>query len=221
MSTKQSIRVYLADDHQLFRRGMLRLLESFPRVAEINEAANGKELLSLIRKSPPDVVLLDLRMPVMDGEEACQIIDQKFPQVKVIIITMEDSNLYVDRLIGLGAHGFLSKDSSSEEVENAIYSVVDFGFHYNELVKHALRNSFQQRPTESIVPIGRVQLTEREIEIISLTCEEFTMKQIADKLHISERTVHSHKANILEKIGVKNIAGLVKYAFHKGIVPLH
>jgi DNA-binding NarL/FixJ family response regulator len=215
MGKSSKIRLYVADDHILFRKGLIRLIQSFKRIREIQEAANGKELIKLIEQHPPDVVLVDLHMPVMGGDEVCSWVEKHYPDVKIVMLTMEDSEDYVQHLISLGAHAYVSKSAAPDEVEQAIYSVFDNDFFNNELVTQALRNF-----TRKVIRAKKdsINFTEREMEIIQFICEEFTMKEIANKLTLSESTVQNQRATILDKMGVKNTAGLVKYAFTKGLV---
>lgn len=215
MKRSSKIRVYLADDHMLFRKGLIRLIQSFKRVGEIREASNGKELIRMMAESPPDVALVDLHMPVMGGEEVCEWIEKNHPEVKVVMLTMEDAEEYIQHLISLGAHAYLSKGAPPEEVEKAIYAVVDKDFYHNDLVMRALRN-FTIKSTR--IRRDAPQFTRRELEIIRLICEEFTMKEIAGRLDLSESTVQNQRATIMDKMAVKNTAGLVKYAFTKGMI---
>lgn len=215
MKRSAKIKVYLADDHMLFRKGLIRLIQSFRRIGEIGEASNGRELIRMVEQSPPDVVLVDLHMPVMGGDEVCAWIEKNFPEVKVVMLTMEDAEEYIQKLISFGAHAYLSKGAPPEEVEKAIYAVVDKDFYHNELVMRALRN-FTIRVTR--FRRDAPQFTRRELEIIRLICEEFTMKEIAGRLDLSESTVQNQRAAIMDKMSVKNTAGLVKYAFTKGLI---
>lgn len=215
MKRASKIRVYLADDHMLFRKGLIRLIQSFRRVGEIRESSNGKELIRMVNEAPPDVVLVDLHMPVMGGEEVCEWLEKHHPGVKVVMLTMEDAEEYIQHLISLGAHAYLSKGAPPEEVEKAIYAVVDKDFYHNDLVMRALRN-YTIRTTR--IRRDMPQFTRREFEIIRLICEEFTMKEIAGRLELSESTVQNQRAAIMEKMSVKNTAGLVKYAFTKGLI---
>ena len=215
MKRVSKISVYLADDHTLFRKGLIRLIQSFKRVSVIKEASNGKELIKLVQTSPPDVILVDLHMPVMGGGEVCQWCEENYPDVKVIILTMEDAEEYVQQLISYGAHAYLSKSAPPDEVEKAISSVVDNDFYHNELVMSALRN-FTRTATK--IKKNAPQFTEGDIKIVKLICEEKTMREIAAFLNLSENTVQNHRVSIMEKMGVKNTAGLVKYAFTKGII---
>ena len=215
MKKSDGIRLYLADDHTLFRKGLIRLIQSFRRIDLIKEASNGSELIELVRKDPLDVIVVDLHMPVMGGDEVCKWIEANAPDVKVIMLTMEDSDEYVQQLISFGANAYLSKGASPDEVEKAIYSVVDHDFYHNDLVMTALRNFTRTdgRPRKELV-----QFTERETRIIQLICEEHTMKEIARQLELSENTVQNYRSAIMDKMGVKNTAGLVKFAVTKGLV---
>lgn len=209
------ITLYLADDHTLFRKGLIRLIQSFKRIDFIREAANGSELIQLIKEQPPDVVVVDLHMPVMGGDEVCRWVEENYPDVKVIMLTMEDSDEYVQQLIRLGANAYLSKGASPEEVEKAIYSVIDHDFYHNDLVMTALRNYTR---VDARIRKEPVQFTDREMHIIRLICEERTMREIARLLELSENTVQNYRSSIMDKMGVKNTAGLVKYAVIRGIV---
>src|SRR5688572_30546261 len=132
MSTK--LKVYIADDHTLFRKAMVNLLKTFPRVNEVKDAENGKELLTLIKYDVPDVAIVDLQMPVMDGSETCGQIIQKYPDVKLIILTMHDSEKYILHMMEMGVHAFLLKNTEPDELEKAIYAVAEKDFYHNELV---------------------------------------------------------------------------------------
>jgi DNA-binding NarL/FixJ family response regulator len=200
-----SINVYLADDHTLFRKGFIRLLQSFKRIGEIQEAANGKELIELVQKKLPDVVLLDIRMPVMDGIETCDFLHHQFPDLLIMMLTMEDDENYVDLLLNKGARGYLLKSASTEEVETAIYTLYDHHFYSNDLMAKSLRVSKKIELEDEI-------FTNREFEILRLTYFQKSMKEIALHLGISERTVQTHRRNMMLKIGVHNSTGLVKYA---------
>jgi len=214
----RSLKVYIADDHTLFRKAMVNLLRSFERVIEVKDAENGKELLSLIKHEIPDVVLVDLQMPVMDGSEACGYIIQKYPDVKIIVLTMHDSNKFILHMMDMGVHAFLLKNTEPDELEQAIYAVADKDFYHNELVAAVLRKNVKDRQTGQRPNFDHPDLTDREREILLLICQELTMKEIGQRLYLSENTVRNHRVNIMDKVGVNNIVGLVKYAYETGIV---
>lgn len=205
---EKKIDVCIVDDHAIVRVGISRLLKLSPRIRKIFQAGNGIELFELLKTQAPDVILLDLQMPGMSGREICPILVKKFPGIRVLILTMNDGLEMVDYLIQQGAHGFISKNSTTDDLEQSVITVVEKGFYYNEMVYKALqqfRNAALHRNPLSL-------LSNREIEIIRLICDELTMKEIAKKLNISEKTVQNHRFNIMEKLGVHNTAGIVKCA---------
>ncbi|MBL7845570.1 MAG: response regulator transcription factor [Cyclobacteriaceae bacterium] len=211
---EQRIDVCIVDDHAMVRLGIIRLLSLSSRIGTIYEAGDGLQLLELLKDKTPDVILLDLQMPGMSGKEVCQVLAKDFPAIKIIILTMNDGLDMVEYLIQQGAHGFISKSSSSDDLEQGIIAVVEMGFYYNDLVYKALQKSRASRDQENAL----CALSNREIEIIRLICDELTMKEIAEKLSISEKTVQNHRFNIMEKLGVHNTAGIVKYAIRNLIV---
>jgi DNA-binding NarL/FixJ family response regulator len=211
---KQSYKVYIADDHTLFRKAMVNLLRTFKQVKEVKDAENGKELLTLMKYEQPDVAIVDLQMPVMDGAETCENILEKYPDVKIIILTMHDSDKYVLHMMEMGVHAFLLKNTEPDELEKAIQSVIEKDFYHNEWVVSIMRKNVKaQRPN-----FGNDELTDREKQIVQLVCRELSSKQIADKLSVSERTIENHRATIMKKLGVRNTIGLVHYAYQMGIM---
>ena len=214
----KQLKVYIADDHTLFRKAMVNLLRSFERITDVKDAENGKELLTLIKYELPDVVIVDLQMPVMDGSETSAIILQKYPDVKIIILTMHDSNKFILHMMDLGVHAFLLKNTEPDELEKAIYAVADKDFYHNDLVVAVLRKNVNEKRMGQRPTFQAAELTEREKEILLLICQELTMKEIGQRLFLSENTVRNHRVNIMEKVGVNNIVGLVKYAYEAGVV---
>lgn len=215
---KSMFKVYIADDHTLFRKAMVNLLRTFERVSEVKDAENGKELLTLIKYEAPDVAIVDLQMPVMDGAETCENIIHKYPNVKIIVLTMHDSGKFVLHMMDLGVHAFLLKNTEPDELEKAIYAVVEKDFYHNDLVATVLRKNVKEKRTRPRPLFQHVELTEREREILLLICQELTMKEIGQRLFLSENTVRNHRVNIMEKVGVNNIVGLVKFAYETGLV---
>jgi DNA-binding NarL/FixJ family response regulator len=210
------IRVCITDDHQLFRKLMGSLLKGFARVdPDVFEAENGKVLISLLETTRIDVVLLDLAMPVMGGEEAAIQIIRDFPAVRIIVLTMHDSERHVLHLMDIGVHGFLLKNCDPEEIERAVYAVIDRDFYRNDLATKALIQLGLERNRNHSV---NRNLTERERDILKLICEELTMKQIGYQLGISERTVENHRMHVMNKLGVKSVVGLVRYAYESGML---
>lgn len=214
----RKFKVYIADDHTLFRKAMANLLRTFDRVSEVKDAENGKELLALIKADKPDVAIVDLQMPVMDGAETCENIISRYPEIKIIILTMHDSEKFILHMMEAGVHAFLLKNTEPEELEKAIYSVAEKDFYHNDLVAAVLRKNVKEKKVGQRPVFGQAELTEREKEILVLTCQELTIREIGHKLSLSENTVRNHRVNIMEKIGVNNTVGLVKYAYEAGLI---
>jgi DNA-binding NarL/FixJ family response regulator len=208
------ISLYIADDHNIVRRGMARLLKSFDRVHEVVEASNGKELILLIKKKVPDAVILDIEMPVMGGIDTVKHLNEHFPTVKILILTMHMEDVFINRLMEYGIHGFLSKSSEPEEVERALYAIVDKDFYRNEIVRNAIARRTPVQEEDAYT----AKLSAREIEILLLICQDLTPGEISERLKISEKTFFNHRANILKKANARSNVGLVKFARHKGYI---
>lgn len=212
-----NISVVIADDHKLFRKGIRSLLEEFHFVGKIYEAGNGLELLQLLKllDSLPQVILLDIQMPVMDGIEAHKRIRKLYPQMKVIIITMEDDEQFITYMISEGVNGYLLKNAEPEELEEAIQKVYINDFYFPaDMSRLVLKSAATKKIETQSLP----ELSEREIEVLELICKEHTASEIAEKLGISPRTVEGHRRKLIEKSGVKNIAGLVVFAVKNKLV---
>ena len=213
----ERISVVIADDHKLFRKGIRSLLEEFHFISKIYEAGNGLELLELLKllDSLPQVILLDIQMPVMDGAEVHKRIRKLYPDMKVIILTMEDDEQFITYMISEGVNGYLLKNAEPEELEEAIQKVYINGFYFPASMSMLVIKSASQKKIEKP---NLPDFSERELEVLELICREFTAPEIAEKLEISHRTVEGHRRKLLEKSGVKNIAGLVMYAVKNNLV---
>lgn len=209
MKLKKTIAV--VDDQYLFRQGLISLLKEYDELDVIMEASNGKELFEKLKGKQPDVVLLDLEMPVMDGIETTIALKSNYPAVKIIILSMHTDDEFIIHLLEKGASGFLPKDKDIEEVVNAIYSVLENGYYFDARVSSAMLKGLVQ--SKKVIPSFSAQhLSEREIVVVNLICKEYTNKEIADKLCLSPRTIDSYRETILLKTGAKNTAGIVMYA---------
>jgi DNA-binding NarL/FixJ family response regulator len=207
-------RVMLADDHALFRSGVKRILEEIPEVEVVSEAADGIELLALLKKTTPDLVVLDISMPKLRGLEIIQEIRTLYPQVQVLMLTMHKNPEYLSHALGAGAAGFLLKEDADPELLEAI-ATIRRGKTYlspaiSQVLPELLRRGFQPDGTPQEV------LTHREREILQLLSDGKSSKEIGDLLFISLRTVQNHRANIMRKLKVRRTADLIKYAVHKG-----
>lgn len=215
----QKIKIAIADDHAIFRRGIVSLLQNNDDFEVISQAANGQELIDNLRKEQPHVILMDLQMPVLDGIRATQQIKKELSHIKIIIISMHDEAQFVSHLMELGANGYLLKDADPDEVENAIYTVHNEDYYYGAFLLKVMHNRMINKPAKKIVPYFSIQieLSEREIEVLQHICEGTTAPQIAEKINLSHRTIEGHRNRIMEKTGTKNIAGLVAWAVRNGI----
>lgn len=215
---KKDIKVFIADDHTLFRKAIVNLLQTFRRVSVVKDAENGKELLTLMKYESPDVALVDLKMPVLDGTDTCEQILAKYTATKLIVLTMHDSEKYILHMIEMGVHGYLLKNSEPNELERAIYAVHDKDFYHNDLVSSVLRKSVRDKITANRPDFNRPELSDREKEVLILICREFTIREIAERLSLSENTVRNHRVNIMEKAEAKNTVGIVKYAYETRLI---
>jgi two-component system response regulator NreC len=213
----QKIRVLIADDHTLVRDGIRALLALVADIKVVGEAANGKEALEKTRELAPDVVLMDLAMPIMSGLEATRRIRKKFPGTKVLALTQYEDREYIVPTIEAGARGFISKTAAFTELASAIQSVHQGKSFLSPVAAAAVVEEYQQKTTEADKdPYG--QLTDREREMLKLVAEGYTAREIADMLVITLRTVETHKTNLMNKLDIHNKADLIKYAIRKGII---
>lgn len=201
----------IVDDHFLFRRGMISLLKEFKELSVIIEAKDGHELLEKLKTKQPDVILLDIQMPVMDGIEATIQIRKKYPNVKIIMLTMHSGEQMIFHLMEKGANGFLPKDADIEVVVDAIYAVIEKGYYFNEKVSKAMVKGVAGNK-KTTLPFHLPALSAREIDVVRLICKEKTIKEIAKELCLSPRTIDTYRENIFQKTGAKNIVGIAFYA---------
>ena len=197
---------------------MVRLLKTFSHIGEICEAGNGEECLKQVKEKRPMVVLLDLDMPKMNGKACAEQLVKKYPDVKIIVLTMHDSEKYMVAMLEVGVHSFLHKSTDPEELEKAIHSVIENDFYYNDLLNMAIFRSMQGKAKFEQPTLGSKKLTGREEEILKLICNEKSLKEIAHSLSVSEKTIQSHKLHIQNKLGVKSTVGLVKAAYELGLI---
>jgi DNA-binding NarL/FixJ family response regulator len=211
------IHILIVDDHKIIRDGIRSLLLDHEDIYIQAEASNGVEALEILSKHPEiDVVLLDINMPVMDGLTCAQKIkDQEF-NVKVLALTMLKEDQHIRAMVEFGASGYLLKDSGEDDLVDAIHAVANGKPYFSDEATAALLRQFLVKKTTETV--RGMDLTEREKDVLKLITNEYTNQEIADKLFISVRTVDAHRRNLMEKIGAKNMAGLVKYALEKGYV---
>lgn len=213
------IKVALVDDQTLFLKGLRLILEGYPEIDIVIEADNGSDFLSAVVTEQPDVVLLDLKMPGMDGIEVAEKLKAIAPQVKIILLTMHDDEHFIHHVLSLGANGYLLKNEEPAILREAIQKVMTQEYYLNDYVAKALLNNIKKKDTPpSNDKEALFTLTLREKEILQLICQEHTTGEIAEQLFISKRTVEGHRQNLLDKTGVRNTAGLVIYALKNQLV---
>ncbi|GAA4302791.1 response regulator transcription factor [Nibribacter koreensis] len=214
------IKVILADDHTLIRDGLKSLLKSDRSIQVIGEAENGAKLLELLETHTPDVVMLDLNMPVMDGFEALTHLQAKHPHVKVLVLTMLDQDSYVTKVRTAGAMGYVLKSAGRTELIHAIKTVADNNSYICSEVALNLLNRVNNGPAVPSEGSGKTpsDLSKREMEVLRLIAEGYTNAEIADKLFASKRTIESHRQHLIEKTKAKNTATLIKYAIQQGLI---
>lgn len=210
---KEKIRIAIADDHRMFRQGIIALLSLNERIKVVGEVSDGSELLLLLNSLYADIVLLDIQMPIMNGIQALEILKQRFPDLGVIIVSMEFNPNMAEEYFERGAHGFIPKGCDVEVLVNAIYQVKEKGNCYElsfELASSLNKNSIKSFKNSYVLSL-------REIEVLRLTCKGNSNKEIAQVLRIAERTVEFHKTNIYMKTGLKSLSDLIAYGIKSGL----
>jgi len=206
----------IADKHTLFRKGIISILADSPQLKLVMEAANGKEVLENLPKYKPDILLMGLHMPEMDGIETIKEIRKTDNDLKIIILTMYDDEGRVIHLMESGANSYLVKDISPEELKTAIFSVYETGYYFSDFMnKTLLKKIVQKVPVKPL--FNDAELTNRELEVLKLLCGEKTTNEISELIYLSPRSVEGIRAKLFEKIHANNIAGLVIYAVRHGL----
>lgn len=205
----------IADDHQIFIDGIRSLLAPEAGLTCVGEALHGRQLLGLLAHAQPEVILLDINMPELDGLSTACLILANHPGIRVIMLTMHDRVDYITKLIELGVAGYLLKNSSRQDLVTAIHTVHAGGTYFSQQVTSAVMDNLRRKASPGAA--AEVELTPREIEVLRLIAREHTTAEIAEQLFISHHTVESHRKNLLSKLGKKNTAGLAAYAVQHGL----
>lgn len=212
----KKLKVTIAEDHNVVRKGLVSIVQNFERVGQVKEAENGKDLLNQLAVELVDVVLMDLEMPLIDGTTASAEIISRFPSVKILVLSAFEEDSIILKLLEIGVHGYLLKKAQPKELEKAIYSVHDNDFFQSELVTRVMRQGVKRKKIRTSK--GSHEISDREMEVLKLLCQEFSTREIGEKLNISEKTVHSHRLHLMEKTKAKNTVGLVLFALEQGIL---
>ncbi len=212
------IRVAIADDHKIFRKGVILSLKPYHNIQFVLEAENGEELIQGVEEAKPDIILMDLKMPVKDGIETTKYLNKHFPAIRILILTMYEDERFVGHLMDSGANGYLLKSTDPEEIKQGIMDVMRTGFYLNNFVNRVLikKNYSKQKFNPNLN--SEVVISDREKEVLSLVCLEYTAQEIAQKMDISARTVEAIKDRLMERFGVKNSVGLVFFAMKNSLI---
>ena len=210
------INIGIVDDHQLFLTSLKVLIESFPTFSIVLEALNGEALLKKLEFAPvlPDILLLDVNMPVMDGANTAIVISSKYPEIKMVALSMKDDDVSVIKMIKAGCCAYLLKDISSDELEKALMEVHTKGYYNADISNINYRRLILKTKEEEIV------FTERERAFLKLACSDFTYKQIAMQMHLSERTIDGYREALFQKLNVQSRTGMALEALRRNLVSL-
>jgi two-component system response regulator DegU len=219
------LKLGIIDDHKLFRQGLIQILKKFDNYDVVLEASSGEELLAKLIFEKPDVILLDLKMKGMSGQEAGAIIRRDFPDIKIIILSMNYSHDYIRQMMKIGVHGYLPKDIDQKKMIEAINQVYYKGHYMDEEIAAVLREAIQSAERKNLrkstyLESENISLTEREMDVLRLICKGQNTQQIADELFISYRTVEGHRKNLLLKTGLNNSVSLVVFAVKNGLIEM-
>ena len=213
--------IVLTDDHTLLRNGLASLVQSQGHTV-LFEADNGKDFIAKLNaKQLPDIALLDINMPEMDGYETAQWIKKNHPDIKVLALSMYDNETSIIRMLKCGARGYILKDSEPAELKAAIHALMEKGFYYSDLVSGKLMHAINKMDDGSGDLKSLVPLNDRETDFLKYTCTELTYKEIADKMFVSPRTIDGYRDALFEKLHVKTRVGLVMYAIKNGVVNIN
>jgi DNA-binding NarL/FixJ family response regulator len=214
----EPIRIAIADDYAIFRDGLKVGLKSDRNLQVVLEAGNGIDLIEGLKTQAVDVILMDLKMPVMDGIEATREVKKLNDAIKVLAVTMYDDDQFIIHLMENGANGYLLKNAEPEEIRKAIYAAHETGYYFNDIVNKALLKKLVIKGHVKPSFNQQVAFSERELEVLKLICEEKTANEIGQEIFLSPRSVEGVRQRLIEKVGVKNTAGLVMFAVKNGII---
>jgi DNA-binding NarL/FixJ family response regulator len=211
------ITIAIADDYKIFREGLKLCFNAGENLKVVLEADHGEELLEALKAQQPNVVIMDLNMPLMDGMEATKQISKKYNNVKILVVSMYDSDTFIIHLMENGTHGYLLKNAEPKEIIKAIYAVCKNGYYFNDIVNKALLKKLVTKNNFKPLFNHNIELTKREQEVLEMIWEEKTATEIGKEIFLSPRSVEGIRIRLIEKIGVRNTAGLVMFAVKNGL----
>ena len=219
MSTPtEPIKVAIADDHKIFRDGIRMALSGKEFLKIIWEAEDGKDLMHKIKIKMPNVLLMDIRMPEMDGINAISLLRKEYEEVKIIVLTMYDDQEMISRMMEMGANAYLTKTTDPEEIYNAILTCMNDDFYFNDLVNKAVLMKLQLKKNAKQYYPNPVKFNEKELKILRLLAEDKTTEEISKEVYLSPRTIETIRQNMKTKAGVKTIGGLVMYGMKNRLI---
>lgn len=208
--------VGIIDDHLMFRKGLMEIINLMSGYEVVLDTGNGEDLLKMLDYIQPNILILDLKMPKLDGFDAVEIIAKKFPGIKIIVLSMYDQENFVLHAFQLGVHGYLLKNSDPSELQLALEKVIGDGFYFTDRVSKVLAKGLRKK---SLKPeLSDLNISVREMDILKLICEGFTDEEISKQIFLSKRTVEAYRQNLVDKAGVNNTASLVSWAFRNNLV---
>ena len=216
--TEQLIKIFLADDHTIVRQGLAKLLEAEPNIKVVGEAQDGREAVNKVQKLNPDIVIMDIAMPLLNGIEATRQIKKILPQTKIIILSMHSHDRYISELINLGASGYLLKDSTCGEIVKAVSAAMKGDVYLSPSISRRVVEDYLSLKKTSSREDLYAKLSNREREVFQMIAEGHSTRKISDILCVSPSTVKTHRANIMEKLRLENISQLIQFAIRLGIV---
>ncbi|GHN02293.1 DNA-binding response regulator [Cytophagales bacterium WSM2-2] len=221
MTSKNSIKLAIVDDHRLFRKGLISLIKMVNEDCSILfEADNGTDLQQKINSSDlPDIILMDVNMPGMDGFASVLWLTENYPSVKILIVSMVEKEEIIVRMLKLGVKGYICKDVEPKELNEALIAVFNKGYYYTDFITGKLIHSLQQPQAESRKSIATDLINDQEKQFLNLACSEMTYAEIADRMCLSPKTIDGYRNSLFEKLAVKSRVGLVLYAIKNGFVP--
>ncbi|MGD8521358.1 MAG: response regulator transcription factor [Desulfobacterales bacterium] len=216
--TEGPIKIFLADDHTIVRQGLAKLLEAEPNIKVVGEAQDGREAVDKVQKLKPDIVIMDIAMPLLNGIEATRQIKKILPQIKIIILSMHSHDRYISELINLGASGYLLKDATGGEIVKAVFAAMKGDVYLSPSISRRVVEDYLSLKKTSSREDLYAKLSNREREVFQMIAEGHSTRKISDILCVSPSTVKTHRANIMEKLQLDNISQLIQFAIRLGIV---
>ena len=217
----KKISIAIADDHLVLRQGLVALLKEYDDLNVIVDVNDGKELLEVLKTKKPDIIILDIEMPVMNGKVALEKIQLKYPDIKVIMMSMHFNDSYIVEFIKKGACAFLPKNCDIDKIVEAIYSVHENGYFYDDKVSAAMATTLKKiAKVDDLVLVRGTEFTKRELEVLKLICQRYSSSDIAQELNLSQRTVEGHRYNIAKKTNINDVAGLIEFALSNKLITI-